>query len=153
MVFFMLVQTTAIFGSLVFGFITDRIGPKRTIVLTLMIWFGVVLLAVFADSKELFFSAGMLAGMAMGSSQAASRSMMAKLTPREHVAEFFGFYDGTFGKSSAIAGPLVFGMVSAQASSQKVALASLLVFFGAGLLLMLRVRSSSVSGRPAVQKS
>ncbi len=153
MVFFMLVQTTAIFGSLVFGFITDRIGPKRTIVLTLMIWFGVVLLAVFADSKELFFSAGMLAGMAMGSSQAASRSMMAKLTPREHVAEFFGFYDGTFGKSSAIVGPLVFGMVSAQASSQKVALASLLVFFGAGLLLMLRVRSSSASGRPAVQKS
>ncbi|MCF8381990.1 MAG: MFS transporter [Chlorobium sp.] len=152
-VFFMLVQTTAIAGSLVFGFITDRIGPKRTIVFTLMIWFGVVLAAVFADSKELFFPAGMLAGMAMGSSQAASRSMMAKLTPREHVAEFFGFYDGTFGKASAIAGPLVFGMVSAQASSQKVALASLLVFFAIGLLLMLRVRSSSVSGRPAVQKS
>ncbi|ACD90572.1 MAG: MFS transporter [Chlorobium limicola] len=144
-IFFMLVQTTAIVGSVVFGFITDWIGPKRTIVFTLMIWFGVVLAAVFADSKVLFFATGMLAGMAMGSSQAASRSMMAKLTPREHVAEFFGFYDGTFGKASAIVGPLVFGMVSAQADSQKAALSSLLVFFVIGLVLMLRVRSQGMT--------
>ena len=144
-VFFMLVQTTAIAGSVLFGFVTDKIGPKRTIVLTLMIWFGVVFGAVFSENKELFFLTGMLAGMAMGSSQAASRSMMAKLTPREHVAEFFGFYDGTFGKASAIVGPLVFGMVSSRSASQKVALASLLFFFGTGLVLMLRVRSQSVA--------
>jgi UMF1 family MFS transporter len=110
-----------------------------------MIWFGVVFGAVFSENKELFFLTGMLAGMAMGSSQAASRSMMAKLTPREHVAEFFGFYDGTFGKASAIVGPLVFGMVSSRSASQKVALASLLFFFGTGLVLMLRVRSQSVA--------
>ncbi|MCF8215714.1 MAG: MFS transporter [Chlorobium sp.] len=145
-IFFMLVQTTALVGSVFFGFVTDRIGPKRTIVLTLCIWFGVVFIALFAETKELFFSTGMLAGMAMGSSQAASRSMMAKLTPREHVAEFFGFYDGTFGKASAIAGPLIFGMVSVQAASQKAGLLSLLLFFAVGLLLMLRVRSNSVPG-------
>ncbi|MEE9904691.1 MFS transporter [Chlorobium sp.] len=142
-IFFMLVQTTALVGSILFGFVTDRIGPKRTIVVTLSIWFGVVFTALFAETKELFFTTGMLAGMAMGSSQAASRSMMAKLTPREHVAEFFGFYDGTFGKASAIAGPLVFGFVSSQAANQKAGLLSLLFFFAAGLLLMLRVRSNS----------
>jgi UMF1 family MFS transporter len=140
-VFFMLVQTTAIAGSLLFGFVTDKIGPKRTIVITLLIWFVVILAAIFADSKEFFFYTGMLAGMSMGSSQAASRSMMARLTPREHVTEFFGFYDGTFGKASAIAGPLMFGLVSAQAGSQKAALASLLMFFTIGLLLMTRVKS------------
>ncbi|NTV17612.1 MAG: MFS transporter, partial [Chlorobiaceae bacterium] len=42
-VFFMLVQTTAIAGSVIFGFVTDKIGPKRTIVITLMIWFVVVI--------------------------------------------------------------------------------------------------------------
>lgn len=141
-VFFMLVQTTAIAGSVVFGFVTDRIGPKRTIVITLFIWFAVVLLAILSDSKELFFYTGMLAGLSMGSSQAASRSMMARLTPAEHVTEFFGFYDGTFGKASAIAGPLVFGLVSAQAGSQRVALGSLLLFFVTGLLLMTRVGSA-----------
>ncbi len=140
--FFMLVQTTAIAGSVIFGFITDRIGPKRTIVITLVIWFFVVIAAILSDSKELFFSTGMLAGMSMGSSQAASRSMMARLTPIEHVTEFFGFYDGTFGKASAIIGPLVFGLVSAQAGSQRVALASLLMFFAIGLLLMTRVGSA-----------
>ena len=139
--FFMLVQTTAIAGSVIFGFVTDKIGPKKTIVITLMIWFVVIFAAIFADSKELFFYTGMLAGMSMGSSQAASRSMMALLTPREHVTEFFGFYDGTFGKASAVVGPLVFGVVSAQAGSQKAALASLLLFFTLGLLLMTRVRS------------
>ena len=138
-VFFMLVQTTAIAGSIIFGFVTDKIGPKKTIVITLLIWF--VVAAIFADRKELFFYTGMLAGLSMGSSQAASRSMMARLTPREHVTEFFGFYDGTFGKASAIVGPLVFGIVSAQAGSQKAALASLLMFFTIGLLLMTRVRS------------
>ena len=139
--FFMLVQTTDIACSVIFGFVTDKIGPKKTIVITLMIWFVVIFAAIFADSKELFFYTGMLAGMSMGSSQAASRSMMALLTPREHVTEFFGFYDGTFGKASAVVGPLVFGVVSAQAGSQKAALASLLLFFTLGLLLMTRVRS------------
>ena len=146
--FFMLVQTTAIAGSILFGFVTDKIGPKRTIVITLMIWLVVVIAAIFADSKELFFYTGMLAGMSMGSSQAASRSMMTRLTPTEHVTEFFGFYDGTFGKASAIAGPFVFGLVSSQAGSQKVALASLLLFFIIGLLLMTRVKSVGVGYSP-----
>ncbi|ABB24183.1 MFS transporter [Pelodictyon luteolum] len=153
-VFFMTVQTTAIAGSVAFGFVTDRIGPKRTIVITLIIWFLVILAAILSDSKEMFFATGMLAGMSMGSSQAASRSMMARLTPRAHLAEFFGFYDGTFGKASAIAGPLVFGLVSAGAGSQKAALASLLLFFMAGLLLMTRVRSeSSLAGASAAGAS
>ncbi|NTW83428.1 MAG: MFS transporter [Chlorobiaceae bacterium] len=139
-IFFMTVQTTAIAGSVIFGFVTDRIGPKRTIIITLGIWFVVIIAAIFTGSKQMFFYTGMLAGMSMGSSQAASRSMMTQLTPKEHVTEFFGFYDGTFGKASAIAGPLVFGMVSSYAGSQKAALASLLFFFATGLLLMLRVR-------------
>ncbi|MEI8032206.1 MAG: MFS transporter [Chlorobiaceae bacterium] len=142
-IFFMLVQTTGIAGSVIFGFVTDRIGPKRTIVITLVIWFFVIIAAILSNSKELFFATGMLAGMSMGSSQAASRSMMARLTPIEHVTEFFGFYDGTFGKASAIIGPLLFGLVSAQAGSQRIALASLLMFFLIGLLLMTRVGSEA----------
>ncbi len=143
--FFMTVQTTAILGSVVFGFVTDKIGPKRTIVITLFIWFAVILLAILSGSKETFFMTGLLAGMSMGSSQAASRSLMVRLTPKEHVTEFFGFYDGSFGKASAIIGPLVFGVVSAQAGSQKVALASLLVFFGLGLLIITGVRTRATA--------
>ncbi len=144
-VFFMIVQTTAIIGSIVFGIITDRIGPKRTIVLTLFIWCAVIVMAIVTREKSFFYYTGLLAGMSMGSSQAASRSMMARLTPKEHVTEFFGFYDGTFGKASAILGPVIFGIVSVQAGDQRFALASLLLFFLLGLVCILTVRSSAVS--------
>lgn len=143
--FFMTVQTTAIVGSVVFGFVTDRIGPKRTIVLTLFIWFLVILMAIYSVNKQTFIITGLFAGLSMGSSQAASRALMARLTPREHLTEFFGFFDGSFGKASAVIGPLVFGLVSAQAGSQKIALASLLVFFGTGLLILTGVRTSATA--------
>lgn len=149
--FFMTVQTTAILGSLVFGFVTDKIGPKRTIVLTLFIWFAVILLAILSATKQTFYMTGLVAGMSMGSSQAASRSLMARLTPKEHVTEFFGFYDGSFGKASAVIGPLVFGLVSAQAGSQKIALASLLVFFGLGLLILTGVRTRATAPEGATE--
>ncbi|NEX11816.1 MAG: MFS transporter [Prosthecochloris sp.] len=151
-VFFMIVQTTAIIGSIVFGIITDRIGPKRTIVLTLFIWCAVIVMAIMTREKTFFYYTGLLAGMSMGSSQAASRSMMARLTPKEHVTEFFGFYDGTFGKASAILGPVIFGVVSVQAGDQRYALASLLFFFILGLVCILPVRSSSTALR-AVSRS
>jgi len=54
-VFFLLVQTTAIAGSVIFGFVTDRIGPKRTIVLTLGIWIVVVVGAIVLEGKDAFF--------------------------------------------------------------------------------------------------
>jgi len=148
-VFFMTVQTTAILGSVVFGLVTDRIGPKRTIVMTLFIWFAVIFMAILSQGKTLFYVTGLLAGLSMGSSQAASRSLMARLTPKEHITEFFGFYDGTFGKASAVVGPMVFGIVSSQAGSQKVALAALLIFFGLGLLIMTGVRTSTTAVQTA----
>jgi UMF1 family MFS transporter len=147
--FFMTVQTTAIVGSILFGFVTDRIGPKRTIVLTLCIWFVVIFMAILTTGKSWFYVTGLLAGMSMGSSQAASRSLMARLTPKEHITEFFGFYDGTFGKASAVIGPVVFGFVSSQAGSQKAALASLLLFFGIGLAVMTGVRTSFTLADPS----
>jgi UMF1 family MFS transporter len=143
--FFMTVQTTAIVGSVVFGLVTDRIGPKRTIVLTLFIWFMVIFMAILSHDKQTFLVTGLVAGLSMGSSQAASRSLMARLTPKEHITEFFGFYDGSFGKASAVIGPLMFGIVSSSAGSQKAALASLLLFFGIGLLIMTGVRTSAAS--------
>ncbi|NTV26161.1 MAG: MFS transporter [Chlorobiaceae bacterium] len=148
-VFFMTVQTTAIIGSVVFGFLTDKIGPKRTIVMTLLIWFVVIFMAIFSQGKSMFYVTGLLAGMSMGSSQAASRSLMARLTPKEHITEFFGFYDGTFGKASAVVGPMVFGFVSSQAGSQKAALASLLIFFGLGLFIMTGVRTRTTAVDPS----
>jgi UMF1 family MFS transporter len=135
----MMVQLVAVFGSLIFGWLTDRKGPKLSIVITLFIWIGVVVGAYFSQDATSFYVIAAIVGLALGSSQSASRSLMAKLTPIEHTAEFFGFYDGFCGKASAVIGPFIFGALS-DGFGQRPAIVSLGVFFVAGLLLMKRVK-------------
>jgi UMF1 family MFS transporter len=135
----MMVQLIAVVGSLIFGWLTDRKGPKLSIVITLFIWIGVVIGAFFSQDATSFYIVAAIVGLALGSSQSASRSLMAKLTPLEHTAEFFGFYDGFCGKASAVIGPFIFGVLS-DGFGQRPAIVSLGVFFIAGLLLMRRVK-------------
>jgi UMF1 family MFS transporter len=63
---------------------------------------------------------------------------MALLTPEEKRTEFFGFYDGFFGKASAVVGPLIFGEVSARLG-QRPAMLVIAVFFILGIFLIMRV--------------
>jgi UMF1 family MFS transporter len=136
----MLVQAIAIIGSLVFGHIADRIGPKRTIMITLFVWIGVIVGAYMSEDATSFYIVAGMTGIALGSSQATSRSLMARLTPPEHAAEFFGFYDGFCGKASAVIGPLLFGFLSTS-FGQRPAIVSLGVLFVLGLVLMRKVEN------------
>jgi UMF1 family MFS transporter len=86
-----------------------------------------------------FYIVAFAAGIAIGSSQSASRSLMALLTPRTQEAEFFGFYDGLCGKASAVVGPLVYGIV-ADLTNERFATLVIGAFFLAGLILMQGVK-------------
>lgn len=141
--FFVIVQSTAIIGSFVFGIISDHIGPKKTISITLIIWILVVIGAFFAKSISAFYLVGLAAGMSIGSSQSCSRSLMALLTPKEREAEFFGFYDGLFGKSSAVIGPLFYGIISDLAGDRMAAL-SIGIFFVLGFIILQRVSEPKI---------
>jgi UMF1 family MFS transporter len=134
-VFFAVVQTSAIVGSIVFGIITDKIGPKKTITITLIIWIAIVLGAYVVQTVGEFYVVALIAGVAIGSSQSASRSMMALLTPKEREAEFFGFYDGLCGKASAVVGPLVYGLI-ADLLNERIAALAIGIFFLAGLFIL-----------------
>ena len=134
-VFFATVQTSAILGSILFGIITDKIGPKKTISITLFLWILVSLAAYFIQSVGMFYFVAFAAGIAMAASQSASRTLMALLTPKEHEAEFFGFYDGLCGKASAVIGPLVYGRVS-DLTDQRTAILFIGAFFVAGLAIL-----------------
>ncbi len=158
--FFIIVQTTAIFGSIVFGIISDSMGQKKAISLSLFIWIFTVLVAYFTSSSDSeiikyfssvtsktpqevmvfsFYFVGLLAGSVMGATQSTSRSFMSRLTPKDKRTEFFGFYS-LFGKSSAIIGPLVFGLVSYIFNDQRIAILSIGIFFIVGLLLLKLVK-------------
>jgi UMF1 family MFS transporter len=136
--FFAIVQFTAISGAYVFGFLTDKIGVKMTINITLYLWIGVTLGAFFSNSVWSFYLVGLTAGISMGSTQAASRAMMGRLIPEDMEAEFFGFYALT-GKFSSILGPLLFGLSSTVTGSQRVGVLSILLFFVVGYFLFQRV--------------
>ena len=146
LVFFIVVQTTAIAGSVLLGIIADKIGQKKTIVISLFMWLMTVALAYFIYDKTGFYIVGLLAGAAMGSCQSTSRSLMSKLTPPEKKTEFFGFYS-FFGKSSAVIGPLVFGLVSFLSGDQRLAIISIAFFFIVGLLLLTKVKDPKLSSQ------
>ncbi|MDO8548599.1 MAG: MFS transporter [Ignavibacteria bacterium] len=137
-IFFVIVQSTAILGSFIFGIISDHIGPKKTISITLIVWLLVVAGAFFVQTVSEFYIVGLLAGLAIGSSQSCSRSLMALLTPKDREAEFFGFYDGLFGKSSAVIGPLIYGIVS-DISNERIAALAIGVFFVIGFFVLQKV--------------
>ena len=137
-IFFAIVQTSAVLGSLFFGFITDKIGPRKTIFITLAIWIAISIGAYFVDSITIFYIVALGAGVAIGSSQSASRSFMALLTPKEREAEFFGFYDGLCGKASAVVGPLIYGIIS-DLTNERFAALAISLFFIAGLIILRKV--------------
>jgi UMF1 family MFS transporter len=94
---------------------------------------------VLAESKQTFWWFGMATGVFVGPAQAASRSLMARLSPRELQAEMFGLF-ALSGKATTFLGPLVLSVVTEAFNSQRAGMASVLCFFLAGLLLMAPVK-------------
>ena len=93
---------------------------------------------------------GLTLALVLGGPQAVSRAIMATLSPREHAAEFFGFYNVS-GKAASFLGPVLFGAVIFLTESARAAAGSLLVFFIAGLILLWRVdlpRAATVKPNP-----
>jgi UMF1 family MFS transporter len=137
-VLFLILNVVAFPGSLIAGYLADRIGPKRTLVGSLVVWVGTILVGCTAQGKAAFYVMAGLAALGMGSTQAVGRSFMAQITPPSRESEFFGFYVLS-GKFASMFGPLVFGLVSESTGSQRLAVLSLLPFFLAGLWIMATV--------------
>ena len=133
--YFVIANVTSMIGAFIFGYILDKIGAKRTITITLLIWIAVVIWAYFCRSLNEFYFVGLLAGIAIGSSQSSSRTMLALLTPSDKMAEFFGFYSVT-GRIASIFGPLVYGEISRITGNQKWAILSVAIFFIGGALIL-----------------
>jgi UMF1 family MFS transporter len=133
--YFIITQVSAAAGSFLFGPITDRLGPKRTITITLVGWLVVVFWAYNVETHLGFYGVGLFAGSILGATQSASRTLLAQFAPIEKNAEFFGFFSLT-GKVSASIGPLFYGEIVRLTGSQRWATLSLALFFILGLVLL-----------------
>ncbi len=80
-----------------------------------------------------------VAGLGLGTIQAASRAFFTQFIPQGRESEYFGAY-ALVGKSSAIIGPLVFGYLSSTFGNQRPAILAVSLFFIAGLVMVIRVR-------------
>ncbi len=100
--------TFAIPAGFVWGRLTDRLGPKRTLTFVLYLWMAsFALLAAIAFLRLHVFWLYVVAcmvGIAMAGTWAADRPYMLRLTPPDRVGEFYGLY-GMVGRFSAITGP------------------------------------------------
>jgi UMF1 family MFS transporter len=129
------VQAVASIGAFVFGRIAIRLGAKRTVLLTLVLWTGIATYAYFMSSRWEFFALALGVGLVQGGTQALSRSLYSAIIPVETSAEFFGFYT-VFSKFSAILGPLMFSLTSYFTGSLRLSILSLVVFFAIGFVLL-----------------
>ena len=130
---FIVLQLSSAAGALLFGWIQDRLGPKRTIELTLLLWIGVGVGAFLAVNKTQFWPVALAAGLGIGSLQSASRAVVGLFSPSSKSGEFFGFW-GLAQRAAYVIGPFVFGLVSSVTGSQRVAILVNSSFFVLGLL-------------------
>lgn len=131
----LVVNLSAAAGAFVFGPIQDRLGSKRTIAITLVLWIVTSIGAALVQTKFQFFILGNMAGLAIGSSQSAGRAMVGLFSPEQKTAEFFGLW-GMAIKTSSILGPLSYGLLTLLSGSHRVAVLVTTVFFVAGLLML-----------------
>jgi UMF1 family MFS transporter len=110
-VLILVVNVTAALGAFGFGYLQDAIGHVRAVALTLIGWIVMVVLAGFSKNAATFWIAANLAGLCMGSAQAAGRAVVGYLAPPARLAEFFGLW-GLAMKAASIFGPLAYGAVT-----------------------------------------
>ncbi len=137
-VFGIVINVAAGLGAWLFGFVDDWLGGKRTLMLSLLGLSAASLVAVLTTSRTLFWGAALLIGICAGPNQSASRSLLGRFTPVHKRNEFYGFFAFS-GKATAFLGPLLLGLFTDWAGSQRVGVGSVLLFFLAGMLLLARV--------------
>ncbi len=134
---FVVAQIFALIGALVFERIARIIGAKRTIIVCLAIWSGIVIFAY--GFLQTFLQAWIMAafiGLVLGSTQALSRSLFSQMIPKSRESAFFGLYEISE-KGTSWIGNLVFAVVVGTTGSYRQAILALIVFFVAGMLILL----------------
>lgn len=129
----LLVSTAAaVIGGFVFGPVVDKIGPKRSLNIVLILWMvvfsAIIAVAVLNLPATLFWGIACLAGVALGGTWTADRPYLMRLAPRKHLGEFYGLFRMA-GRFASIIGPLVWGLITTTLGlGRPVAIFVLLVF-------------------------
>jgi UMF1 family MFS transporter len=135
----LMVQFVAFPGSIAFSWLANAITAKRAVIVSLVIWTG-TLVYIYAAVKTTvqFFVMAAIVAVVMGGSQALSRSLYAQIIPKGREAEYYSVYEIS-DKGTSWMCPIFFGLAMQFTHSYRLAVLSLIVFFIAGLLVLLKV--------------
>ena len=151
------------FGALIGGWLDDRISAKFVIVTALFILligaFGILSVdashvfyfvnvepkapgsAPFSSIGErVFLGFAVVVGLVSAPVQSSSRSLLARLAPRDKITQYFGLFAFS-GKVTAFLAPLAVALVTTATQSQRLGMSAIALFLIAGIALMLPVRS------------
>ena len=135
---FVMVQFVGVPFSFLFGALAGRIGAKTAVFLSLVVYTGISILGYFLATAWQFFVLAFLVGTVQGGSQARSRSLFARMIPKDKSSEYFGFFS-VFEKFAGIAGPAMFAASVTLFGSSRSAVLSVILFFMLGALVLSRV--------------
>jgi MFS transporter, UMF1 family len=132
----LVVNFTAAAGAFAFGYLQDAIGHVRAVAITLVGWIIMIAIAGTATGAPAFWLAANIAGLCMGSAQAAGRAVVGVLSPPARLAEFFGLW-GLAVKTASIFGPLTYGLVTwVFAGNHRLGIFAVGSYFVIGLVLL-----------------
>ncbi|MEE9987852.1 MFS transporter [Agrobacterium pusense] len=159
--FGILLNVVAIVGCFAAGRVDQTLGSRNTVlislVLLLLATIGIVstekgstlfgLLQLSTDDNDSFFATaaekayllyGVLIGLAFGPVQASSRSYLARNISVAEAGRYFGIY-ALSGRATSFMATLSFSIATTLSGSAHIGIATLIVFLGAGFLMLLRV--------------
>jgi UMF1 family MFS transporter len=145
----LLLTVVAVLASFGWGWLTDRIGPKRTLLWVLVSWTGGLLLLGLVLDRIPFLIAGAVLGSGLGGVAVTDRLLLLRLARPEQVGEMLGLY-GLAGKFSAVIGPIAYGTIVGLLLeplgkfAYQIAILSLLVLMVIGFLIVRRVPEGTI---------
>ena len=134
----LLTQFVAFPSALALGWLGERIGAKRGILICIAVYLSATLYAWFLDSVTEFFALAVVIGLVQGGVQSLSRSFFGRLVPDGKGGEFFGFYN-MMGKFASFLGPMLIATVALVTGDSRLSITSLVVLFVLGGLILWRV--------------
>ncbi|MFL6027197.1 MAG: MFS transporter [Friedmanniella sp.] len=137
LIFGVVANLVAAVGAVSLGFVEDRVGPKRVILVSLVGLLVSCTVLLFASGTAMFWIFGLLLCLWVGPAQASSRSFLAQVAPAGREGEMFGLY-ATTGRAASFLAPGLFALFSGL-FSDRVGIVGIALVLLAGVVALTRV--------------
>ncbi|WP_319775768.1 MFS transporter [Breoghania sp.] len=158
--FGILLTVTGMLGALLGGFLDDRLGPKPVLIGSVSILTACCIAIVSIDREtvlfvihvaqpetgglfaslpeQLYLVLGGLIGAAAGPLQAASRTLLVRLSQPDRMTEAFGLY-ALAGKATSFIGPVAVAFVTSVSGSQRIGISAIIALFVLGGVMLAKI--------------